>query len=243
MESKINLNTDQIIPLKINDNEKLNELRSMDYVELANGRVPILGLPLVRNEDISSKFYKSVLFFMIVIMIFLLFIALMPVNKSDSIPSNGELAQYAKYQTTVNASAVDVYCARDRIFVENIILVTDYQGKENMINIDTLENEFVEIAPRYDGLSYYINLGREYKIKSIIIISDRYKHIDHINIDLYCGTDNVVGAQKKVWEFSGPLYNRRDNIIPITKLRKSIAADWKEVYNTGFNDLLELRDS
>jgi hypothetical protein len=204
----------------------------MQFIDTINGRLNINELPLVREETDFSKITKTWFFFFVIFLICLIFFSFAPSYKNDKIPVSYQKPNPTKVETVVPASAVYVYCPHKPIFLENIILNTD---DDNLINIDTIDNEFVVVDKKGNGISYFINLGKEYTVKSIILISDMYKHAEHVTVELYSGTNNSVSTVEKTWEFSGMLFNRRDNIIPITKIRESVTTDWNEPYNTGIN--------
>lgn len=210
-----------------------NPPETMQFIDTINGRLAINELPLVRDETLFSKFTKSGFFFIIIFLMCLIFFAFTPSYKNDKIPLSYPNPEVEKVQSNVKVSAVYVYCKRTPIFIENIILNT---VDDNLINIDCIDNEFVIVDKKNKGISYFINLGKEYDVKSIVLISDMYNHVEHINIELFSGTNNSVSTVDKTWEFSGQLFNRRENIIPITKVRESVTTEWNEPYNTGINE-------
>ncbi|MGL5934538.1 MAG: hypothetical protein ACRCZI_02830 [Cetobacterium sp.] len=222
--------------------QELKPPQYMEYVDTINGRIPIMDLPLVSDESVASKFMKSGIFFIILLVIVVMFFLLTESNRRANIPNEmpQEIFLKDKVQTTIKASAINVYCSHEPIIIENIILNTVDRNADNgtminMVNIDCIDNEFMVIDKKCNGLSYFINLGREYEVESIIIISDRYKYVDHVTIELYNGTGNTISMAEKTWEFKGPLLNRRDNLIPITKIREFYAKDYENTYFTKIN--------
>lgn len=187
-----------------------NKINNMKYVQTGFGRLSLDELPIVRNEELSSKLYKSLGFFTILIIILCIILYMTEWRKSHTIRTPVPMAKLSEnVEAAVSASAIQVYNSDKKIYLDNILIRTT---DSNIVNIDVLHNTAVTITKYGAGLSYYIDFGNDLEIADITLISDELRFIDHVNIDLLkdSGQDN-----KKVWEFSNILEKRRDNVIKV----------------------------
>lgn len=186
----------------------------MDFVKTRLGNIPINDIPIVRSESFGNKFTKSMMFFSIIILILFIFIYLIKWNKSykRKVKINLE-STFSKQADVVKMTTIDVYNFKDKIMLENIILITN---DNNVINISINTNKFIKISQIDQGLMYSIDLKKEYEIKEIILISNEFNYIKNINIDMF--NNLTIGTGGKVWSYSGILEQKQENSILISKL-------------------------
>lgn len=179
----------------------------MEYVQTQFGNIHISDLPIVIPEPFKHKFGRSAIFFSVIIIILFSIIYLanwyVPHNKPVCIKID---ALTKKIPSVVKADTVMVYNPKTKMRLENILIIT---ADNNLINIDKTNPRFLT-SQQMIGSRFMINLGNEYDIKSITLISDiePCNYIKLVNIDLLKGGS-------KVWEYCGYLADRRENTIPI----------------------------
>ena len=197
---------------------EVNSLSGMKYVKTGYGVLPIADIPIVTDEQDVSKLAKAAIFYGIIIIVLIFFIYLSfyadQQNNKGTVTDMLNTSNLRKVFNTEKIDAIDVYCPFEHIFVENIVLQT---ADDNIINIDTANNSYVDIYEKKNGLMYSIQFNYEIEIKSITIISDEQRFINHISIDLF-------NRGKKVWEFNGKLADRRENVVYITQAAVPIRA-------------------
>jgi len=176
-----------------------------EYIKIGSETLPINELPLVIDEPIEHKLGKAVIFYSVVIVILCLLIWISwisrPVEKKCKIKK-----LLGTTSDKIKMTSFDIYCQYEPIKIDNIILNTTDQ---NIIDIDIITNEHVEIIKFKNGLLYSFDFGFELEVENITIISDEYKYIKHINIDLF-------NDGKKVWEYKDILPYQRENTILIS---------------------------
>lgn len=181
----------------------------MEYIKTKFGNIHLNNIPIVRDEPFTYKFNKAMMFYSIIILILFIIISMIVFNDKPVKMHIDPILQ--QQHSSIKMSVIDVYNYNEKINLENIILITT---DNNLINIDIKHNAFVKHNDIQSGNIYTINLQQEYVIREIMLISDAYKYITSVNIDLY----NLTKNNKKVWEYSGYLKDTRENSIQISKL-------------------------
>jgi hypothetical protein len=185
----------------------------MDYIKTQFGNIHLNDLPLVVPEPMRNKLGYAFIFFIIFIIVLLLVLYFAKkTSKYNPICTDNSIKPTLLMDmvpTAIKTYTINVYNHDTPIYLENIVLTT---ADGNIMNIDIKRNPFVKITKHCNGLGYMIHFQNGIDIVEIGLIShwDPLKFIQYINIDLY-------DFDKKVWSYSGGLYNRRENLIKIFK--------------------------
>ena len=182
---------------------------NIKYVQTQFGKLPIGEVPLIDKEMVCSKVGKLSFFFVVIIILLLIFIYMVEWYPHHTVKKDVYIkAPFKTIEDHVIITSLDVYNIDQEILVENIVLITT---DNNVINVDTIQNNDLMVIRKQNGLLYTIDFKQELDIKEIIIISNERQFINHININLF-------NEKKLVWSYCGYLLDRRENTIPITKI-------------------------
>lgn len=180
----------------------------MSSVRTRFGDVHIDDIPIVVPEPLTNKIKSSIVFFGILIIMICIVIFIMPRDR----PYKKHVLMLPKMlsssKTSVVINSITVSNFNTLIDLENIVLIT---VNGNVINIDVKRNPYIVAKAHGQGIAFSLNLQSEYEVKEIVLISSETNYIHNVNVDMY-----LHGP--KVWEYSGSLEDRRENVIHINEL-------------------------
>lgn len=177
----------------------------MEYIDTQFGKLHLSQLPVVAPEPLDKKFMKSMLFFSFII-ICLLFILYLQWN----VPHNAKMdvtdrMNLKTVKTDVNATSIHITnVVSKHPVLENIVILTK---DGNMLNF----------RPSVLQKGYKVDFGESLDITEITLITGKSpcNYITNLDIALYNVTHN---GEIRVWEYSGPLMDKSENTIYISKM-------------------------
>jgi hypothetical protein len=206
------------------------------YVKTRFGNIPVEDIPVVQEEDLTSKLFKSAIFFAIIVVILCTFIYLFYSSNYDKNKPKTQVTidKSEKIYKAVKADAIKIYNYNEDISLDNFSIITT---EGNIFNINK-SNKNLKIYTKYSGIMYSMDLGSEMEIKQVVISSGDVRPNKYYNIEL-------LNNDKKVWEYSGKLeikpyttietYIESDSPVSITDIKNQRLENLKKLYAHSLN--------
>lgn len=178
----------------------------MEKIDTIYGKLNLSELPLVSPEPMGRKFFKSMLFFSVIVLILLtiLYYRWEPQhNVKVSIKKDMSLKTV---KTNVKATS---------IYLQNV--VSKKPILENIVIVATSGNMMNFRPTALSGGAFKVDFGETLDISDIVLITGKSpcNYITYLDITLYNTTSN---GEERAWEYSGPLLNKSENVIHISKM-------------------------
>lgn len=202
-------------------NTKDSIIQPSGFIETKFGPIYKDDIPYVINEPFSHRFGKSMLFYSVFIIAFvlILYITYMQDYHKKTIKSIHErqLLQsnnIQKIPSSVEAQTIYIYNSTNQIPLDHIVLIDIYN---NVIDVDIKYNYFAKHKKiGNSGDLYSIDFGSAQEIKEITLIMDPDK-LFYLHDKNAGYTIDIYNSNKKVWTHSDMINNSKEVTIPIYK--------------------------
>lgn len=178
----------------------------MEYINTEFGKLRLDEIPIVEQEPMNKKFFKSMIFFSVIIIILLIIL-----YKQWNPPHNAKVLT----KPNINLKTVKSHVNATSILLQNII--SEKPVVENIV-INTVSGNMINFKPiSLQNGSFKVDFGETLDISNIVLITGKSpcNYITNIDINLYEITHN---GENKIWEYSGPLMDKSENTIHISKM-------------------------
>jgi hypothetical protein len=177
----------------------------MEFIDTKFGKLRLDQLPVVKPEAVEQTFLKSMLFFSIIIIILLIIFSI-----QWNTPHNVKVT----VKDRMNLKTVKTNVKATSIYLQNI--VSKNPTLENIVVITTSGN-MMNFRPTALPGAFRVNFGETLDIKDIVLITGKLEEnfITNLDITLYNVTSN---GEETVFEYSGPLLDKSENTIHISKV-------------------------
>jgi hypothetical protein len=191
----------------------------MEFIETRFGKLNLNQLPIVAAEPLDRKFIKSMAFFSVIILI------LLTILYYRWEPQHNVKVSIKK---DMSLKTVKTHVKATSIYIQNV--VSKKPLLENIVIIATSGNMMNFRPTALPNRSFKVDFGETLDITDIVLITGKApeNYITNLDITLY-------DIMQKTWEYSGPLLNKSENVIHISKMYYNPPAEEEiiEKYDTS----------